>query len=141
MQRIPPWHGFDTLLSESKAESVDICIHINNKTVQYKYKDSVCVYVCVYSCKWCEYRTRVCVCVPVLGQDMAGKGRRLEVKLSLPHLVEERGVKLGLQLLVAVALDDLRYFLLPPHVRRVVQVTFQALPSAHVDDRLAHKKP
>lgn len=40
---------FDTLLSESKADSVDICIHINNKTVQYKYKDSVCVYVCVNS--------------------------------------------------------------------------------------------
>lgn len=38
---------FDTLLSESKADSVDICIHINNKTVLYKYKDSVCV--CVYN--------------------------------------------------------------------------------------------
>lgn len=63
------------------------------------------------------------------------------MRLSLPHLVEERGVKLGLQLLVAVTLDHLRYFLLPPHVRRVVQVTFQALPPAHVDDRLAHEKP
>lgn len=65
----------------------------------------------------------------------------LEVRLSLPHLVEERGVKLRLQLLVAITLDNLSYFLLPPHMRRVVQVTFQALPSAHVDDRLTHKKP
>lgn len=32
----------DTLLLESKADSVDICIYINNKTVQYKYKVSVC---------------------------------------------------------------------------------------------------
>lgn len=63
------------------------------------------------------------------------------MRLSLPHLVEERGVKLRLQLLVAVTLDNLSYFLLPPHVRWVVQVTFQTLPSAHVDDRLAHKKP
>lgn len=43
---------FDTLLSESKADSVDICIHINNKTVQYKYKDSVCV--CVYTTRSCK---------------------------------------------------------------------------------------
>lgn len=61
--------------------------------------------------------------------------------LSVPDLVEERGVKLGLQLLVAVTLDDLRDFLLPPHVWRVVQVTFQALPPAQVDDRLAYEKP
>lgn len=46
---------FDTLISESKANSVDICIHINNKIVQYKYKDfvfklvDVCVRVCVYA--------------------------------------------------------------------------------------------
>lgn len=39
---------FDTLISESKANSVDICVHINNKIVQYKYKDSVWMYVCVY---------------------------------------------------------------------------------------------
>lgn len=45
---------FDTLLSESKADSVDICI--NNKTVQYKYKDSV--FVCV--CCVCEL-IRACV--------------------------------------------------------------------------------
>lgn len=63
------------------------------------------------------------------------------MRLSLPHLVEERGVKLRLQLLVAVTLDNLSYFLLPPHVRRVVRVTFQTLPSAHVDDRLAHEEP
>lgn len=62
------------------------------------------------------------------------------MRLSLPHLVEERGVKFGLQLFVAITLDDLRYFLLPPHVGRVVQVTFQTLPSAHVDDCLTHKK-
>lgn len=39
-----PHHGMvsDTLISESKANSVDICIHINNKIVQYKYKDFVC---------------------------------------------------------------------------------------------------
>lgn len=55
--------------------------------------------------------------------------------------MEERGVKLRLQLLVAVTLDDLRDFLLPPHVGRVVQVTFQALPSAHVDHRLTHEEP
>lgn len=61
--------------------------------------------------------------------------------LCVADLVEERGVKLGLQLLVAVALDDLRYFLLPPDVRRVVQVTFQPLPPAQIDDRLAHEKP
>lgn len=41
--------GFHTLLSESKADSVDICIHINNKIVQYKYKDSVCVFVYVHA--------------------------------------------------------------------------------------------
>lgn len=41
---------FDTLLLESKADSVDICSHINNKTVQYKYKDSVCVHVYVCVC-------------------------------------------------------------------------------------------
>lgn len=63
------------------------------------------------------------------------------MRLSIPHLVEERGVKLRLQLLIAVALDNLCYFLLPPHVRRVVQVTFQALSPAHVDDRLANEKP
>lgn len=42
---------FDTLLLESKADSVNIYSHINNKTVQYKYKDSVCVCVdvCVYN--------------------------------------------------------------------------------------------
>lgn len=53
----PPHLGmvFDTLISESKANSVDICIHINNKIVQYKYKDfvfklvDVCVRVCVYA--------------------------------------------------------------------------------------------
>lgn len=63
------------------------------------------------------------------------------MRLSVPHLVEERGVKLRLQLLVAVTLDNLCYFLLPPDVRRVVQVTFQTLSPAHVDDRLAHKEP
>lgn len=63
------------------------------------------------------------------------------MRFSLSHLVEERGVKLGLQLLVAVTLDDLSYFLLPPHMRRVVQVTFQTLSPAQVDDRLAHEKP
>lgn len=46
MELFPPWHGVDTLILESKANSVDICIHINNKIVQYKYKDSVCVFVC-----------------------------------------------------------------------------------------------
>lgn len=66
---------FDALLSESKADSVDICVHINNKIVQYKYKDSVCVCGCVtvYEC-----RLRVCVavyaCEPVLGQDRALRG-------------------------------------------------------------------
>ena len=73
---------FDPLLLESKADSVDICIYINNKTVQYKYKDSVCVCVCVcvvvYTtniCKWCMSIVYECVCVccsvrvePVLGQ-------------------------------------------------------------------------
>lgn len=63
------------------------------------------------------------------------------MRLSIPDLVKERGVKLGLQLLVAVALDNLCYFLLPPHVRRVVQVTFQTLSPAHIDDRLANEKP
>lgn len=89
----------------------------------------------------CEYRTRECVCVVVCASVRTGRAGGLKVRLPLPHLVEERGVELGLQLLVAVTLDDLRYFLLPPHVRRVVQVTFQTLPSAHVDDRLAHEKP
>lgn len=94
--------------------------------------------VCTYISKWyiegcvCV----VCACEPVLGQD-----RGLEVRPSVPHLVEERGVKLRLQLLVAVTLDDLCDFLLPPHMRRVVQVTFQALPSAQADDRLTHKEP
>lgn len=137
---------FDTLLFESKADSVDICSHINNKTVQYKYKDSVCV--CVYDAQLLMARDymRVCVCAvvcvvvctcePVLGQDRRG----LEVRLSLPDLVEERSVELGLQLLVAVALHDLGDFLFPPHVRRVVQVTFQTLSSAHVDDCLTHEK-
>lgn len=54
--------------------------------------------------------------------------------------MEERGVKLGLQLLVAVTLHNLCYFVFSPHMRRVVQVTFQALPSAHVDDSFTHKK-
>lgn len=71
------------------------------------------------------------------GQDGTGA---LEIRLSLPHLVEERGVKLRLQLFAAITLDNLSYFLLPPHVRRVVQVTFQALPSAHIDDGLTNKK-
>lgn len=84
---------FDTLLLESKADSVNICSHINNKTVQYKYKDSVCVCGRV-----CIQRTVVngaflyegvcvvvCTCEPVLGQDR----RALEVRLSLPDLVEE----------------------------------------------------
>lgn len=79
----------------------------------------------------------VCTCEPVLGQDRWA----LEVRLSFSDLVEERGVELGLQLLVAVALHNLSYFLFPPHVRRVVQVTFQTLAPAHVDDRLAHEKP
>lgn len=79
----------------------------------------------------------VCTCEPVLGQDR----RALEVRLSLPDLVEEWGVELGLQLLVAVTLHNLSYFLFPPHVRRIVQVTFQALSPAHVDDCLAHEKP
>lgn len=60
--------------------------------------------------------------------------------LCVADLVEERRVKLGLELLVAIALNDLRYFLLPPDVRRVVQVTFQSLPSAQVDDRLADEE-
>lgn len=89
------------------------------------------VYVCVYVC------VVVCTCEPVLGQDRWA----LEMRLSLPDLVEEWGVKLGLQLLVAVTLHDLSYFLFPPHMRRVVQVTFQTLSSAHVDDCLAHEKP
>lgn len=65
----------------------------------------------------------------------------LEVGLCVADLMEERGVKLRLQLLVAITLDDLRYFLLPPDVRRVVQVTLQPLPPAQVDDRLPHEKP
>lgn len=134
---------FDTLLLESKADSVDICSHINNKTVQYKYKNSVCVYT-THSCKWSVIIwgclcvcVVVCTCEPVLGQDRWA----LEVRLSLPDLVEEWGVKLGLQLLVAVTLHNLSYFLFPPHMRRVVQVTFQTLSPAHVDDCLAHEKP
>lgn len=83
----------------------------------------------------------VCACVPVLGQEMGEMGGGLEVRLSLPHLMEERGVKLGLQLFVAVTLHNFGYFLLPPHVRRVVQVALQTLPSAYVDDRLAHEEP
>lgn len=90
----------------------------------YEYSMRACVFV-------------VCACKPVLGQDR----RALEVGLSLPHLVEQRGVKLRLQLLVAVTLDNLSYFLLSPHMRWVVQVTFQTLSSAHVDDCLAHEKP
>lgn len=86
----------------------------------------VCARVRVVVCLWASVRT--------------GAGA-LEVRLSIPHLVEERGVKLRLQLLVAVTLDNLCYFLLPPDVRRVVQVTFQTLSSAHVDDRLAHQEP
>lgn len=104
------WRGFDVLISESKANSVDICIHIYNKIAQYKYKDSAC---------W-----------PCPGAWDSVRTGGLEVRLSFPHLLEERGVELGLQLLGAVALDDLRYFLFPPHVRGVVQVTFQALPPA-----------
>lgn len=65
----------------------------------------------------------------------------LEVGFCVADLVEERSVKLGLQLLVAITLNDLCYFLLPPDMRRVVQVTFQPLPPAQVDDRLAHKEP
>lgn len=133
---------FDTLRLESKADSVDICTHINNKTVQYKYKNSACV--CVYithSCKWCVITwgcmcVVVCTCEPVLGQDRWA----LEVRLSLPNLVEEWSVKLGLQLLVAVSLHNLSYFLFPPHVRGVVQVTLQTFSPAHVDDSLADEK-
>lgn len=99
-----------------------IYIYIYNKIAQYKYKDSACV-------------GGACGCETVLGQG------GLEVRLSFPHLLEERGVELGLQLLGAVALDDLRYLLFPPHVRRVVQVTFQTLPPAQVDDGLTHQKP
>lgn len=83
----------------------------------------------------------VCACVPVLGQETGERGGGLEVRLSLPHLMEERGVKLRLQLFVAVTLHNFGYFLLPPHVRRVVQVALQTLPSAYVDDRLAHEEP
>lgn len=78
----------------------------------------------------------VCTCEPVLGQDRWA----LEVRLSLPNLVEEWSVKLGLQLLVAVSLHDLSYFLFPPHVRGVVQVTLQTFSPAHVDDSLADEK-
>lgn len=72
---------FDTLILESKANSVDICIHINNKIVQYKYKDSVCVraYVCVvYECRIeCEHVSLcvcVCVCVRLRASVRTGQG-------------------------------------------------------------------
>lgn len=31
----------------------------------------------------------VCACVPVLGQETGERGGGLEVRLSLPHLMEE----------------------------------------------------
>lgn len=65
----PPWQ-FHTCSRSQKADSVDICIHINNKIVQYKYKDScvwdgMCVLemacvgirvLCVFVCQ-CQDRT------------------------------------------------------------------------------------
>lgn len=63
---------FDTLISESKANSVDICIHINNKIVQYKYKDSVCMFMCVSVCAQllmvCECKLGVCVLCALVSQ-------------------------------------------------------------------------
>lgn len=100
----------------------------------------MCVYT-THSCKWCVTTwgcvcVVVCTCEPVLGQDRWA----LEVRLSLPDLVEEWSVKLGLQLLVAVSLHDLCYFLFPPHVGGVVQVTLQTFSPAHVDDSLADEE-
>lgn len=69
------------------------------------------------------------------------EGVGLEVRLSISDLVEEGGVELRFQLFVAVALHNFSDFLFSPHMRRVVQVALQALPSAHVDDRLTHEKP
>lgn len=79
----------DTLLSESKANSVDICIHINTKIVQYKYKDSVCVCVHAQLKMGSKFRMSVCVwCArarePVLGQD-GGEGVRGEAFYPRPR--------------------------------------------------------
>ena len=67
MQLFPTWL-FDTLLSESKADSVDICRHINNKQYSINIKICVCVCVCVCVCthsKWCMSIGRESVCVYV----------------------------------------------------------------------------
>lgn len=80
IEHFAPWHVFDTLLSESMADSVDIRCHINNKIVQYKYKDSACVCVCVHVCMVVNGMSNsvsacvsVCSCEPVLGQH-GGEG-------------------------------------------------------------------
>lgn len=83
----------------------------------------------------------VCACFVSQCTDRTENGAGLEVRLSVADLVEEGGVELGLQLFVAVTLHDFGDFLFSPHMRRVVQVTLQPLPSANVDHRLPHEKP
>lgn len=65
----------------------------------------------------------------------------LRVQGLWSHLLKERGVKLWLQQLVAVLVDNVSNLLLPTDMGWVVGVTLQPLPSADVDYSLSDQKP
>lgn len=60
------------------------------------------------------------------------------IHLLLSHVLEKRGVKLRLQLLVSVFVHNVSYLLFSADMWSVVGITFQPFPSADIDDRLPH---